>query len=79
MRRLGDSPESIEFSAAERAVLAEMCRMTGCTIPNLIRTALWHYADFLEVDVDSRTGVFDERHGSGQWPRQPKRKAHDAA
>ena len=77
MRRLGDQPQVVEMSAAERVVLEEMCRVTGCTIPNLIRTALWHYAGFLDVDVDSRTGVFDERHGSGTWKRKGKR--HDAA
>jgi hypothetical protein len=65
-RRDGDLPYAIEFSIDEREVLGQMQAMTGCTtIANLLRTALWHYSEHLNMDINLRGGVFDERHGSG--------------
>lgn len=75
-RREGDTPHAMEFSALEWEALEEMRRITGCTTTaNLIRTALWSYSEFLEMRIDLRLGVFDERHGSGTWrrPQPPKR------
>lgn len=69
MRRDGDVPMSIEFSVLEREALDEMAQRSGSTVANVIRTALWRHSEHLDMKIDLRLGVFDERHQTGR-PRK---------
>jgi hypothetical protein len=47
---------TLPLTDLDRAALDEMARMTGASIVNVIRIALWHYAHHL--DTSAAPGLF---------------------
>lgn len=56
----------------ELALAQELMRRLGIgTLPNLIRSALWSLADFVDPNLASPE-LFDLRLGTGTWKRNPE-------